>query len=883
MSKRKGGGGSRRGNLSSEGKKPKHKSRFMRGIQDLPETRAARAEPGAFTEFVQRFGDGGDDVGDAQAAESRALEAAGYSDTVFPVGATEDQQAAILAGDAVQRRSKRKELERVRRRKKKKKKAEDAARRKKAHSKPWEALLFEAVPFDERRLKDTNPKAHSSFLKKRAVDGEPEFMYACMLSPYAIVSEKEHPGKHPECFLINMRAVSMQNHMDSFHRDVCVVMQRQYEDDCHEDRLLKARDMFFDTQQRAALTPSVRAGRPICSFFQPVKKSKYRLSSTEKTEIALMLWLVESECSFNSLRHQAFATFKSIAGFNGIRGQTCLTDLIRPLHAVALQHQEKRIQACGFFSTTFDYWKGVCGDDYLGITYHACDDDFNLVECVLDLVYTPNKKFSVNIATQVQACVNSHTTDECIHVASVTDKAADVKKASQMLTGDDAKWCFNHEIKKVIDDCFEGTTATPATALLAKKVTVLIRDVSAWVRTDKDENMLLCAMQKVEKPVQLLVENDTRWEGKFRSVERFLRLRAALVEMKPETGSQLWTMMAKDFDPDVAFPGFAREASGAEQDAFWRLVTQIKDILGTFHKASMFVQGEEYPTLSSIPYWCWRITNSLAAVTDDAIAIKELKTALKASFKKRTRYYMTTCNNALKAAALDPRFADLARLGVDDVTISEVWFSIKEEELQFSNIDVTDNEVQRNRWLKSLDGDIKNCQEALCELSANWFENGCRLEDTGVDFETRPGPINPLDFWRAATKEGTPAPCGDCNWRISEYDSRFFSALKKAARVLLSIPAGSAPSERIFSGAGRVYTPGRSRLGEDQLERLVVLRNYLCWKGYDFTVLCNDLQELLWAEQKAQEESEKQIDATTIKTGEQNKSILEKESILENR
>ena len=59
---------------------------------------------------------------------------------------------------------------------------------------------------------------------------------------------------------------------------------------------------------------------------------------------------------------------------------------------------------------------------------------------------------------------------------------------------------------------------------------------------------------------------------------------------------------------------------------------------------------------------------------------------------------------------------------------------------------------------------------------------------------------------------------------------RQFPTLRSLARVYLSIPATSVPSERVFSLAGRVLTDRRSMLSGKRLEMLVVCKkNFSLW------------------------------------------------------
>ena len=66
------------------------------------------------------------------------------------------------------------------------------------------------------------------------------------------------------------------------------------------------------------------------------------------------------------------------------------------------------------------------------------------------------------------------------------------------------------------------------------------------------------------------------------------------------------------------------------------------------------------------------------------------------------------------------------------------------------------------------------------------------------------------------------------------------SRLALLVRVVFAIPAASSKSERVFSGAGRVFSPDRNRLAPEMVEDLVMLKCNLGllrnlssdWKNY---------------------------------------------------
>ena len=71
--------------------------------------------------------------------------------------------------------------------------------------------------------------------------------------------------------------------------------------------------------------------------------------------------------------------------------------------------------------------------------------------------------------------------------------------------------------------------------------------------------------------------------------------------------------------------------------------------------------------------------------------------------------------------------------------------------------------------------------------------------------------IDPFKFWSSVSSE--------------------FPALAKLARLVLSVPASSAPVERVFSHAGIIFKPHRRSMSDSKLSQLIYLKvNRL--KGY---------------------------------------------------
>jgi len=84
----------------------------------------------------------------------------------------------------------------------------------------------------------------------------------------------------------------------------------------------------------------------------------------------------------------------------------------------------------------------------------------------------------------------------------------------------------------------------------------------------------------------------------------------------------------------------------------------------------------------------------------------------------------------------------------------------------------------------------------------------------------------------------------DCDLHKNVYSEKEYHLLRPLLSKIFSIPATSAPVERIFSQGGIIMRSHRAKLGDDLLEMLMFLRcngNYL----FKVLILINDY-ELVW-------------------------------------
>jgi hypothetical protein len=695
-------------------------------------------------------------------------------------------------------------------------KAPPKSRRKRENQMFWGWHFVELVDFDFQKL---SKKAQASLQEQRQKPDfvMPEKMWKCD-SRLPVLKDD-----HCAYFVKNVKASHLRDHFLSFHKDCYEFMEKAFVEDGKFSRLKEVAKQFIEIKENEKLKsdPTKLFGRAsLFSYgFQKGKNvgREKKLLDDEVQEIAFLLWMIEAENPLWGMESKMFPVLKSRCSLEQLRSRATLTQLMRPIYTTVLVHRREILAQCGFFSTTFDFWNKH-GSDFLGITYHSCTPEWKLFSCVLDLVFCPGKKYSEFILERVKSCVNAHTSNE-LHAASVTDKGANVRSANAMLLDEDAKFCINHELKKVIDDCLEGGASGPS-APLAKEFFERMRDVVAWIRTSKAENELFKSLQG-ENALELVDDCATRWEGKFRVIDRFLKLSEALKSLYAHKDSVFYAALQQ------------QKRTFMEDDSFWFGLSQVRRVLEVFHDASMYLQGERYVTISTIPYWLSRLEASCILAEGDLLVCKELKTALLESLKKRCGYYLQESNNALKAAALDPRFHSLSRFGVDREVENEVWRDIFPDQLEVMGpFDDNDGEKEENirDWTLKMEHLKKYLAKA--EQKCLFLRNDKLLD------------VDPLQFWKriidAASKKIVPdfkdtvfAVENDMSL-VSKTGCFAFAAFDNCARMLLSIPAGSAPSEREFSSAGRVLTDLRNSMDDETLEYLVVIRDYIKWDGFNF-------------------------------------------------
>ena len=330
--------------------------------------------------------------------------------------------------------------------------------------------------------------------------------------------------------------------------------------------------------------------------------------------------------------------------------------------------------------------------------------------------------------------------------------------------------CFAHTIQLVIKDGFKE--AGNITKVLSKVSTI----VSYAKRSTTAADLLEC-----EK--KLKTANTTRWNSQLQMIRSVLRIPA-------QTLNALDTTHLSTYDR--------------------KILEDLIEILTPFETATHCVQGEKIVT-SSMAVPCVRVLKETMLSLSQKYSSRFVA-ALQASVEKRlTRY--ENCDAFLIASALDPRFklkwctssevdslkSNLIRKIKEANPSTDIQVNSQSECTPSSGVPSTST-GQKKQSLTFFDTLMNNSRaQAPCSV-----ENVETIVEKYLSEPCLPQEENPLHFWKTHSEE--------------------YLCITKIVPRYLCIPASSAPIERIFSFAGKIFRPERCRLNDKTFETLMFLK-----------------------------------------------------------
>jgi hypothetical protein len=512
-------------------------------------------------------------------------------------------------------------------------------------------------------------------------------------------------------------------------------------------------------------------------------------------------------------------------------------------------------------SLTTDAWTSIAKEGYITCTLHFIEPltwtlhDFSLgifkkegTSTAVDVVrYAEEHMRKFNVSYPQLTCIVTDTESTMIAAGRLfKEKSADA--------GGKTSWhgCIDHKLELVTKLAFKDIPESFGTMAACRAIVAFFNSSSQATEKLKEKTKA-----RLGSPLTVIQDVVTRWWSTFSMCERLLRLRNTL------------TVMHLDGDMRL----FLTESQ-------WTVVTDLTVLLRPFMIAQRLLEGQSYVTVSLIPYMLYKIRSGLMSANTDpssSLHVQSISTLMIAKFNEEfgtgeentvatdhteegyRRRAKGIPKTVLLAMCLDPRTK--STIGIPPADSLVIWQYIEEELVEVAMdigppeaeaeaaaaapavvvgapIILNNHRLQNDIFLHELnedDGDaiilVEDANDDLRELNdANDEPYLANRTAGGGEIWSREAVTamiqSEIQLYKAAKGIKLRDPhSGLFNnplhwWRDHESD---YPHLAKLAMKYLSIPATSAPSERVFSTAGLTIAKDRARLEASRANELVFL------------------------------------------------------------
>jgi len=365
-------------------------------------------------------------------------------------------------------------------------------------------------------------------------------------------------------------------------------------------------------------------------------------------------------------------------------------DRLPVLHDAIKTYINNAVGAEPFIAITSDAWTDSRNRSYVALTYHAVTDALKLISLTGDARPVPARHTSVELANVIEECFCTAMSAEALVSGITTDTGANIRKAVHLILSGDAVetgavadlddsnsadedeppagavdenvtgWkCVAHVLQLCFTDLFGSTSR----ALKVFKADIgTVRAFVVKVRGSKTLRALLTRAQKPEQALELIQDVATRWSSTHAMLERFVLLFTS-----------------------GAIPSFLRitgvrqqlDSSNIPTPEIYGRVCSYVLVLEPIANATRNLEGSRYTSISKVP----RMVNELIDVLSSSESAYEeaidVQGVLLASVQKRLGWVVARNNAALQAALFDPLESDLDFLSPD--LRAQVWSSLEAE------------------------------------------------------------------------------------------------------------------------------------------------------------------------------------------------------------
>lgn len=610
----------------------------------------------------------------------------------------------------------------------------------------------------------------------------------------------------------------------------------------------------------------------------------------------LMEWIVEANLSFETAEHDKL---RKIFAYLNPCVKLCdanlsATSIRRKIVASYEQHKTKVMEVLqsspGLIHVSFDGWRSGNRHALYGIMCFFQDEKNNPCKIVLGVPEVSTRHSGTNIAAEVLEIIDSYGIKNKIGYFTL-DNAENNDSAMAVIGGElgfDGRKrrgrCFGHILNLSAKALLFGSNPEAFENQLSGAAALSETEHDLWRRrgpvgklhnlvVDIDRSdvltYLLRGVQQADmdqsidprvrarKPLNIVVDNDTRWLSQLYMIRRAIKLRPYLDVMilkhkqaweQDNRSKRTGLMRRSAVQPRICLP----ENQLSDKD--WDVLEHLATILGFYEVTVKTLEGDGiqrkrkrgwvgsygniWDVIQGFEFLMAKL-EEYKAVAADYPDPEHFRININLGWQKLNKYYTILDETPIYyvALALHPAYRwgwfeehwgkHPDWIATAKEMVQEVW------ETEYRNLEVVlspGNEPVAKRRRK-----YQNAFEEYCEQSR--YEPSSRLSTpTTTPATTRSSATSefPRDEYEAWQESWLPTDTDIRDPRAYWQDNRAqYPRLSRMALDFLTIQPMSAECERLFSAAGRLVTPLRSRLEVNIIGMCLVLRSWLQAKIID--------------------------------------------------
>jgi hypothetical protein len=549
---------------------------------------------------------------------------------------------------------------------------------------------------------------------------------------------------------------------------------------------------------------------------------------------------------FLSLRDKGRMTMARLLGCHRPSSTACraiilswLTDYLSTLR--------RSLANVDYICMTSDGWTNWANDHFAVMTLHFVERDFTQVHahCVSCVHQRDDVISSEVLARDVDRVLNClGWSQEKPLAAMVTDEGSNfrglVTRALLAETGrailDPKVICMDHLLKTAFEHALNASADVKALFDRCEKLSSICRR-NRSVKSLLADQQLLLHQQDIRRPRRCtpILPVITRWGSHYDCMLRLVALRAAL--------NNLYGKLIQDHGRQGVLT-----VSGAKYRPFcealltddeWNSMDVLVKLLSTFRSIITLAQGEYYLTLATAWGTLIAALETLEVTDNDAAQIVTFKNAFLDELQSRFAVRDKVPPSALIALALDPRYKCIdvfhrypeIREHQSSCVVAAVRAAMEHEKGDPVKVVIPEpSPIQPQQQaarvaVAGIDPALMNMhqvQRAAFQTTQNLV---ARMPAIQI-YRPPPSAESIIADYRAA--EGLPYDATQkqvLQWFNARHVAGQFSPVLAVARCCVFISVSSAPSERVASSAGQVFSKRRLRLHPTLAEAIVVLHH----------------------------------------------------------